>query len=99
MNKKALPRPKSSNAQVRAYVSAAKKGLQAQHVVQSSNGKWSVRRAGASKASRTFDTQKEATQYGQRIARNSKSELFIHGRDGLIRERNSYGNDPHPPKG
>ena len=36
MNKKALPRPKSSNAQVKAYVSAAQKGLKAQHVVHSS---------------------------------------------------------------
>ncbi|EGD1666955.1 DUF2188 domain-containing protein, partial [Escherichia coli] len=23
----------------------------------------------------------------------------IHGRDGQIRERDSYGNDPFPPKG
>jgi len=98
MNKKALPRPKSSNAQIRAYVSAAQKGLKAQHVVHS-DGRWAVRRAGASKASRTFETQKEATQYAQQVAKNNKTELFIHGRDGLIRERNSYGHDPHPPKG
>jgi hypothetical protein len=25
--------------------------------------------------------------------------LYIHGQDGRIRERNSYGNDPYPPKG
>jgi hypothetical protein len=24
---------------------------------------------------------------------------LIHGEDGRIRERNSYGNDPYPPKG
>jgi hypothetical protein len=24
---------------------------------------------------------------------------LIHGENGRIRERNSYGNDPHPPKG
>ena len=33
------------------------------------------------------------------IAVNQQSELFIQGRDGQIRERNSYGNDPYPPKG
>lgn len=33
------------------------------------------------------------------IARNQESELFIHGKNGRIRERDSYGNDPHPPKG
>lgn len=26
-------------------------------------------------------------------------ELFIHGTNGRIRGRNSYGNDPYPPKG
>ena len=73
----------------------AKKG---QHVVPS-GGKWSVRKAGASRASGTFDTQKEAVKKATDIARNQKSEVYIHGKDGRIRERNSYGNDPHPPKG
>ena len=40
---------------------------------------------------------------GERAAReiaiNQKSEVFIHGENGRIRERNSYGNDPFPPKG
>ncbi|MCA1979310.1 MAG: DUF2188 domain-containing protein [Thiobacillus sp.] len=30
---------------------------------------------------------------------NHPSEVLIHGENGRIRERNSYGNDPHPPKG
>ncbi|MHC5726325.1 MAG: DUF2188 domain-containing protein [Nostoc sp.] len=30
---------------------------------------------------------------------NQQSELLIHNREGEIRERNSYGNHPHPPKG
>ncbi|WP_268245296.1 DUF2188 domain-containing protein [Vulcaniibacterium thermophilum] len=33
------------------------------------------------------------------MAINQRSELFIQGRDGQIRERNSYGDDPFPPKG
>ncbi|MEL7429991.1 MAG: DUF2188 domain-containing protein [Pseudomonadota bacterium] len=73
----------------------ARKG---QHVVP--NGKrWSVRKSGAEKASVTFDTQEQAIERGREIAKNQKTELYIHGRDGLIRERNSYGNDPHPPQG
>jgi hypothetical protein len=32
-------------------------------------------------------------------ARRQKSEMLIQGEDGQIRERNSYGNDPNPPKG
>lgn len=69
-----------------------------QHVVPN-GGKWSVRKAGASRASGTFATQKEAVRKATEIARNQKSEIFIHGRDGRIRERSSYGNDAFPPKG
>ena len=29
----------------------------------------------------------------------NKSEMVVHGTDGRIREKNSYGNDPYPPKG
>ena len=73
----------------------SKKG---QHVVPS-GGKWSVRRAGASRASGTYGTQQEAVERGKDIARTQGTELYIHGRDGRIRERNSYGRDPLPPKG
>lgn len=69
-----------------------------QHVVPNGE-KWSVRRAGSSRASGTYGTQKEAVQRAKDIAKAQKTELYIHGRDGRIRERNSYGGDPHPPKG
>lgn len=73
----------------------AKKG---QHVVPSHGG-WSVKKAGASRASSTHSTQAEAIEAATRVARNQRSELYIHGRDGRIRERNSYGKDSFPPKG
>jgi hypothetical protein len=69
-----------------------------QHVVPNGD-KWSVRRAGSSKASGTFSTQREAIERARDVARNQGTEVFIHGRDGRIRERDSYGEDPHPPKG
>jgi len=69
-----------------------------QHVVPN-DGKWSVRKSGASRATETFETQGEAIQRARDIARNQGSELYIHGRDGRIRERNTYGKDPFPPKG
>lgn len=73
----------------------SKKG---QHVVPSS-GKWSVKTAGASRATSTHSTQAEAIKAATAIAKNQKTELYIHGKDGRIRERNSYGSDPLPPKG
>ena len=69
-----------------------------QHVVPS-DGKGSVRKAGSARASGVYDTQKEAVEQARRIAQNQQTELYIHGRDGRIRERDSYGKDPHPPKG
>jgi hypothetical protein len=44
-------------------------------------------------------TQSEAERAARDIAINQRSEVLIHGENGRIRERNSYGNDPHPPKG
>lgn len=41
----------------------------------------------------------EAERAAREIAINQQSEVLIHGEDGRIRARNSYGNDPFPPKG
>ncbi len=68
-----------------------------QHVTPK-DGKWQVKGAGNSRATKLFDTQKEAINYGREIARNQQSELVIHGRNGQIRDKDSYGNDPCPPK-
>jgi hypothetical protein len=68
------------------------------HVVPHKNG-WAVKSAGASKAGSVHQTQAEAIETARQSAINNKSEMFIHGRNGRIRERNTYGNDPHPPKG
>ena len=57
------------------------------------------RRAGNSKATIRTETQAEAIAVAREIARNQEAELFIHGVDGRIRERDSYGNDPYPPEG
>lgn len=69
---------------------------QGQHVVPR-QGKWAVRKAGSNKATKSFDTQREAIQTARRLARSQKTEVYVHGRDGRIRERDSYGNDPIPP--
>ncbi|MFP7493992.1 DUF2188 domain-containing protein [Terribacillus saccharophilus] len=69
------------------------------HTTPHGNGKWQVKKEGAERASGLFDTQKEATEQGKRLAKKNKGEHFLHGRDGEIRDRASYGNDPFPPKG
>lgn len=69
-----------------------------QHVVPKGD-QWAVKGAGNEKATRVVSSQAEAIQIAREIAVNQKSELFIHGQNGQIRERNSYGNDEFPPKG
>ena len=42
--------------------------------------------------------KRTAVETGREIARKLKVEHSIHREDGVITEKNSYGNDPHPPK-
>ncbi len=69
-----------------------------QHVVPH-NGKWGVRGAGNSKVTKTAETQRAAINTAREIAKNQKSEMIVHRPNGQIRDKNSYGNDPFPPKG
>lgn len=73
-------------------------GKKNQHVVPHGN-EWAIRGAGNSKYTLIVDTQLEAIEIARGIAQNQNSELFIHNRQGQIRERNTYGDDPNPPKG
>ena len=43
-------------------------------------------------------TKEVAVATGREIARRLKVEHTIHNEDGEIGEKNSYGNDPNPPK-
>ncbi|TAJ07582.1 MAG: DUF2188 domain-containing protein [Nitrospirae bacterium] len=69
-----------------------------QHVVPHPDG-WAVKPAGGDRASSVHDTQREAIERAREIAQNQGTELFIHDRGGQIRERDSHGKDPFPPRG
>ena len=40
----------------------------------------------------------ESQAAGRKTAISQKAEHIIHNKNGKIGARNSYGNDPHPPK-
>jgi len=86
------------NQQVASYLKAASLGKKNQHVVPNGSN-WAVRSTTSSKVTKVFSSQKEAISFAKNIAQNQETELFIHGRNGRIRERNSYGRDPFPPRG
>lgn len=68
-----------------------------QHVLPHEKG-WAVKGEGNSRNTRVTDSKEEAVKYAREIARNKKTELVIHKKDGKISDKDSYGNDPHPPK-
>lgn len=59
---------------------------------------WQVKTDGAQKAAKVTDTQKQAIDVGKQIAKNKGTELIIQGKGGKIRSKDSYGQDPNPPK-
>lgn len=69
-----------------------------QHVTPHHDGGWQVKGAGNQKATIITDTQKQAIEIAREIAINQKSEVVIHRPDGTIRDKDSYGNDPMPPR-
>lgn len=67
------------------------------HVVPHEQG-WAVKAEGSQRASAVQPTQQQAIDVGRQLAQSQHSELRIHGRDGRIRDSDSYGNDPVPPR-
>ena len=61
--------------------------------------KWIAKGEGNQRATRVVGTQKEAISIARERAMKEQSELTIRGRNGQIRDKRSYGNDPFPPKG
>ena len=69
-----------------------------QHITHNSNGGWNVIGEGNSRPTKILSTKKDAIEYGKIIAINQGSELIIHGLNGKIQDKDSYGNDPFPPR-
>lgn len=68
------------------------------HVTHDKGNKaWNVKDEGARRPTSTHPTQGAAIHAGRDRAKDHKSELVIHDRDNKIRDKDSFGNDPHPP--
>lgn len=68
-----------------------------QHVIPHGS-EWAVRGEGNERLTSVHRTQAEAIHAAREIAKKQRSELIIHRTDGRIRDRDSYGSDPLPPK-
>ena len=69
-----------------------------QHVVPLGNG-WAVQTEGRKTATVITTRQSEAISYAKDIAKYHNTDVIVHGRNGKIRVKNSYGNNPPHDKG
>lgn len=60
---------------------------------------WKSKVEGSTRAAHAGGTKAEQTAVGRQMAQDRGVEHAIRKLDGTIGEKNSYGNDPHPPKG
>ena len=67
------------------------------HVVPHKEG-WATKKEGAQRVGVVADTQKAAIDRAREQAKRDRVEVVIHRKDGTIRDSDSYGNDPNPPK-
>ena len=67
------------------------------HVVPQGDD-WAVKREGSERASSLHSTQGEAIERGRETASREGVELVIHRPNGRIRDSDSFGGDPHPPR-
>lgn len=68
------------------------------HVVPHPAGGWATKREGADRAGSRHGTQGDAIETARDTARRERIEVVIHRPDGTIRDSDSYGNDPVPPR-
>lgn len=67
------------------------------HVTRTPGGsRWKVSQGGSTMS--THNTQDNAITKGRSEAKRDSVDLVVHGRDGRIRSKDSYGHDPNPPR-
>lgn len=62
------------------------------------DGKWAVHGEGNSKDTKIFDKKSDAVEYGKNISKNQQSEFIVQKKNGQIQSKDSFGNDPIPPR-
>jgi len=61
----------------------------AYHVIRSRGG-WVVIGEGTARARRRFEDQGRAIEYAKDLAERSQTDLFVHARDGRVREQMTF---------
>lgn len=64
-----------------------KKRKAAMHITKHKDGGWQVKKEGAQRALRKFNTQKEAIEYAKEIEKEKGTGFIIHKADGSTRKK------------
>jgi hypothetical protein len=67
-------------------------------VNQHPEGGWQTKKEGNERASGRFDIKQDAVDAAIQQAKREGTEVVVQGRDGKIQSKDSYGQDPNPPK-
>lgn len=67
------------------------------HVVRDGD-EWATRRANSDRITDHHPTQADPIRAARERARRNRVELVIHRSDGKMRDKDSYGHDPCPPR-
>ena len=62
------------------------------------DGGWAVKQEGKATPVSTHRTQAAAEAKTRQQAKQAGGEAVFHKRDGTIKDKDSFGNDPNPPK-
>lgn len=62
------------------------------------DGEWHSKKEGQDKPLSSHRTKEAAEKASVRQAKKDEVEHVIHGKDGKIQDKDSYGKDPNPPK-
>lgn len=60
--------------------------------------KWGVHGEGNQRDTKIFDNKSDAVSYAREIAKRQRSELIVQKKNGKIQSKDSFGNDPCPPR-
>ena len=59
---------------------------------------WAVKREGSKRSSKVTATKEQAEKIGRDLGKKERVEVITQRKNGTIQSKDSYGNDPNPPK-
>ncbi len=68
------------------------------HIIPTSNGGWTVKSSSSKASMGTFKTQKQAISHAKHEAKKEEGILYVHDKNGYIRESHNFGKDIYPPR-